>query len=113
VFSVPLHRARWTEFDLAVGHFRRYDPNDLLSIIAAHDLVLERSATFGMQPKSRLLVGLGLWMLKHARARALWWYNRVLPLVVYLQKPLAFAPGLIDTAGVDDIVAVCRRRARG
>lgn len=112
VLSVPLHRASWTEFDAAVGHFRRYDPQDLLGIIADHELLLEQSATFGMQPKSRFLLTLGLWMLNHARSRALRWYNRVLPLAVYFQKPLAFAPGLIDGTRVDEIVVVCRRRKR-
>lgn len=111
VFSVPLHRASWTEFDVAVGHCRRYDREDLLGIIADHGLVLEKSAAFGMQPKSRLLVSVGLWMLKHARARALRWYNRFLPVAIYFQKPLAFAPGLIDTLGVDEVVLVCRRGA--
>jgi SAM-dependent methyltransferase len=113
VFSVPLHRANWTKFDVAVGHYRRYDPQDLLDIIADHELVLEKSAAFGMQPKSRLLVGVGLWMLQHARARSLRWYNRFLPWAIYFQKPLAFAPGLIGRARVDEILVVCRRRRRG
>jgi SAM-dependent methyltransferase len=112
VLSVPLHRANWTDFDVGVGHFRRYDPQDLRNIIAAHELVLEQSATFGMQPKSRFLVRVGMWMLQHARTRALRWYNRVLPWAIYFQKPLAFAPGLIDGTRVSEVVVVCRRKKR-
>lgn len=112
VFSVPLHRAHWTKYDAVVGHFRRYEPKDLIEIIAAHELVVEKSATFGMQPRSQLLVGMGLWMLQHARTRALRLYNRFLPLTLYFQKPLAFAPGLIDGAQVDEILVVCRRKRR-
>jgi len=112
ILAVPLHRAHWTEFDVAVGHFRRYDPKDLLTIINEHGLLLEQSATFGMQPKSSLLLRVGSWMLTHARDRALWWYNRFLPLAIYFQQPLVFVPGLIDQPRVDEIVAVCRRLPR-
>ena len=74
--------------------------------------MVEKSATFGMQPRSQILTGIGLWILQHARARALRWYNRFLPLAAYLQKPLAFAPGLIAGAQVDEILVVCRRKRR-
>jgi len=65
-----------------------------------------------MQPKSSCLVDLGMWFLLHRRERAMWWYNRVLmPLGVRFQKPLALAEGLIDTAEVDEVLLLCRRRS--
>jgi hypothetical protein len=52
-----------------------------------------------------------MWLLRHRRARAMWWYNRVImPLGARFQKPLALAEGLIDTAQVGEILLVCRRR---
>src|SRR5262249_36956757 len=53
VFSVPLHPGQWSVFDELVGHVRRYDPRELVSMLRAHGLVVERSATFGMAPRSR------------------------------------------------------------
>jgi SAM-dependent methyltransferase len=35
VLSVPLHQARWTAFDALVGHVRRYEPDDLLILLAS------------------------------------------------------------------------------
>lgn len=111
IFSVPLHAGLWTEFDEFVGHVRRYDPADLLALLAAHDLVLERSAAYGMQPANPRLLNFGLWWLKHRRREAMWWYNRVLlPLGMLFQKRLKFVGGMIVADGVDEIVLVCRKR---
>jgi SAM-dependent methyltransferase len=111
VLSVPLDPRRWTAFDELVGHVRRYEPGTLLAMIDAHDMVVERSATFGMEPRSRLLLRLAAWGLQHHRDRAMQWYDTVLmPLGLRLQRPLAFAPGMIDTTNVGEILLVCRRR---
>ena len=110
ITSVPLHSEQWTSFDDFVGHRRRYDPTELKPKLARHGFSVERSAAFGMQPKSSCLVDLGMWFLLHRRERAMWWYNRVLmPLGVRFQKPLALAEGLIDTAKVDEVLLLCRR----
>lgn len=111
IFSVPLHAGLWTKFDEFVGHVRRYDPAVLPALLAAHDLVLERSATYGMQPSNPRLLDFGLWWLVHRRREAMWWYNRVLlPLGMLFQKRLKFVDGLTDAPGVDEIVLVCRKR---
>ena len=112
LLSVPLHQHAWTEFDAFVGHFRRYDPFDLQRKLAERGLTIVESAVYGMQPKSRWLLDLGVWMLRHRRARALRWYNHVLmPIALWRQRPLALVPGLVDLPGVDEVVAVCRRSA--
>ncbi|MBC7961750.1 MAG: class I SAM-dependent methyltransferase [Steroidobacteraceae bacterium] len=111
IFSVPLHAAFWTEFDAFVGHVRRYDPAALLELLAANDLVLEKSAAYGMQPANPRLLDLSMWWLKHRRREAMWWYNRVLlPLGMFFQKRLKFVEGMIDASGVDEVVLVCRKR---
>jgi SAM-dependent methyltransferase len=111
VFSVPLHPRLWTDFDALVGHFRRYEPQALERAIAEHGFVLERSAVFGMQPKSRWLLDFTVRMLTRHRAVAMRWYNRViLPFGIFLQKPLRFEPRLISDEGVDETLLVCRRR---
>ena len=110
IFSVPLHPARWSAFDVLVGHVRRYDPEELLAILEERRLVLEQSAVFGMEPRSRWLLDFAVWGLTHRPAQAMRWYNRVaLPLGLFLQKPLAWSPALIDVAQVHEIVLVCRR----
>jgi len=114
IFSVPVHAHLWTEFDDLVGHVRRYEPPQLLAMMAGNDLSLEKSAVFGMQPANPRLVQYGMWWLQHRRAWAMFWYNWVgMPLAMLFQKRLQLAAGLIDTAGVDEIVLVCRREARG
>jgi SAM-dependent methyltransferase len=111
VISLPLHAALWTAFDDFVGHKRRYDPRELLSKLARHDLTLERSAVFGMQPRSPRLLNLGMWWLVNNRERAMWWYNRpIMQLGLLLQKRLRFESGMIATEGVDEILLVCRKR---
>ena len=111
ITSVPLHPAQWTGFDDFVGHRRRYEPGKLTGKLAQHGFAVERSAVFGMQPKSSRLLDLGMWFLTHRRAQAMWLYNRVMmPLGVRFQKPLALAEGLIDTAEVGEILLLCRRQ---
>jgi SAM-dependent methyltransferase len=110
MFSVPAHADRWTEFDDWVGHARRYDPPDLLRIMARHRLRVEKSAVFGMQPANPDLVKRGMWWMEHHRSFAMFWYNWVgLPLALLFQKRLEFVHGLIDMKGVDEMVMVCRK----
>jgi len=110
LLSVPLHPARWTAFDHFVGHRRRYEPERLWPKLAEHRLSVERSAIFGMQPKSSRLLDLGTWWLTHQRERALRWYNRVfMPLGLWFQKTLDVRAGIIETEGVDEILMVCRK----
>jgi SAM-dependent methyltransferase len=113
IFSVPLHPARWSAFDAFVGHVRRYDPEDLLAILGEHFFVLERSAGFGMQPRSGWLLDFAVWGLAHHQVQAMRWYNGLfLPLGLFLQRRLAWASGLIDVANVDEVLLVCRRGGR-
>jgi len=113
IFSVPLDPARWSAFDALVGHIRRYDPADLLTILREHALELEQSAVFGMEPRSRWLLDFAVWGLTHRRVQALRWYNRLfLPLGLLFHRRLACAPGLIDVAKVDELLLVCRRGNR-
>jgi SAM-dependent methyltransferase len=110
MLSVPLHPARWTAFDDFVGHRRRYEPERLRAKLTEHHLVVERSAIFGMQPRSSRVLDLGMWWLTHQRERALWWYNRAfMPLGLRLQKPLDFHSGMMATDDVDEILMVCRK----
>lgn len=110
LLSTPLHPEYWTPFDDFVGHRRRYEPEQLLSLLDRHGLVIEQSAIFGMKPKSSKLVDVGMWFLEHRRKRALWWYNHVfMPLGVRFQKPLKLSAGLVPTDGVDEVFLVCRR----
>ena len=110
IFSVPLHSSRWSAFDTLVGHVRRYDPDDLLTILEQHSFVLEQSAGFGMQPRNQWMLDFAVWGLTERRVKAMRWYNRfLLPLGLLLQRRLAWAPGLIDVAKVDELLLVCRR----
>ncbi|MCG6873869.1 MAG: class I SAM-dependent methyltransferase [Betaproteobacteria bacterium] len=112
--SAPLHPKLWTAFDEFVGHYCRYEPAALVAKLAAHGLAIERSAAYGMAPRSSRLLELGMWFLTHRRQRALWWYNRVfMPLAVRFEKALAVAPGMIDTENVSEILLVCRRAGAG
>ena len=113
IFSVPVHAQLWTEFDDWVGHARRYDPSDLLAIMAANQLEVEKSAVFGMQPANPRLVKYGMSWLEQHRTWAMFWYNWVgMPLALLFQKRLKLVSGLIDTTGVDEMVLVCRRGVR-
>lgn len=111
LMSVPLHASLWTSFDDFVGHKRRYEPPCLLEKLAQNKLVVEQSAVFGMKPRSSRLVDIGMWWLLHRRERAMSTYNRTLmPLGLRFQKALQFAPGMIATDEVDEILLVCRSR---
>jgi len=113
LLSVPLHASAWTAFDEFVGHCRRYEPAAIMAKLAAHGFVLERSAVYGMQPKSSRLLDLGQWFLTHRRQRAMWWYNRVfMPLGLRFQKPLQWREGLPEVDGVDEVLLVCRRAGK-
>jgi SAM-dependent methyltransferase len=110
LLSVPLHPERWNAFDDFVGHRRRYRPETLAEILSRRGLRIERSAVYGMQPRSSRLLDAGMWFLTHQRERALWWYNRVLmPLGLRCQKKLNFGTGLIGTSDIDEILMVCRK----
>jgi SAM-dependent methyltransferase len=111
LMSTPLYPELWTAFDDFVGHKRRYEPAELLSKLARHHLTVERSAAFGMQPKSSRLVDLGMWWLLNDRERAIWWYNRVfMPMGLLFQKKLRLESGMITTEGVDEVLLICRKQ---
>lgn len=110
LLSVPLHPEFWTPFDDLVGHQRRYEPDRLLAKLAEHGLAIERSAVYGMKPKSPAVVDLGMRLIEKHRARSMWWYrNLLMPLSLRFQKKLEFHPGLIPTAQVDEVLLVCRK----
>ncbi len=110
LISTPLHPSRWTAFDDFVGHKRRYEPPQLLQKLSDHHLKIERSAVFGMQPRSSFLLEWGMYWMTRNRERAMWWYNRAfMPLGLRFQKPLELAPGLIPTDAVDEILLICRK----
>ncbi len=112
LLSVPLHPARWTAFDELVGHRRRYEPEGICAQLAEQGLSVERSAVYGMQPRSQRLLDLGMWFLTHRREQAMWWYNRVImPLGLRFQRELALADGWIETGNVDEILLVCRKES--
>jgi len=109
LISVPLHESQWTAFDDFVGHCRRYEPEMLTALLAHFGLAVERSAVYGMAPRSSRLLDVGLWYLVNQRERAMWWYNRVfMPLAVRFQRPLTFVDGLIDDEQVDEVLVICR-----
>jgi SAM-dependent methyltransferase len=112
IFSVPLHAAHWTVFDDYVGHARRYGPAELRELIDGHGLAVERSAVFGMQanhPGVLRFTVRGLTKFPLASIRGYNWL--FLPLGFLFQKPLRLADGLIELAGVHEILLVCRRAA--
>ncbi len=111
VVALPLHPARWTQFDDFVGHCRRYEPRRLLDKLAEYGFSVESSAVYGMQPKSSRLLDFGMWYLANHRERAMWWYNRVImPIGARFQKKLMLFPGMIETDDVDEVLLVCRKR---
>jgi SAM-dependent methyltransferase len=114
LLSVPLHPNAWTAFDEAVGHCRRYDPSQLLADLLAHGFTAERSAPFGMRPRSSRLIALGMWFLSRMPDHAMLWYNRVFfPIALRRQAALVLHDGPPVTEGVGDIVLVCRRGPPG
>jgi SAM-dependent methyltransferase len=52
--SVPAHRAKWNVTDLFAGHFRRYERDEVLSLLEQAGLELVRIGTYGW-PVSRLI----------------------------------------------------------
>ncbi len=112
-FSVPLHADAWTSFDTLVGHFRRYDPDDLVALLDQHHFDIQRSAAFGMQPKSKLLNKLSTWWLRRHYEMAMSYHNRFFfPLGLKLQKTLQFKPGLVCDDKIDEVLVICHRRSR-
>lgn len=112
LLSTPLHPEKWTSFDEFVGHKRRYVPDQLLVKLNQHRLTVEQSAVYGMQPRSSRLLEIGIWWLVNQRKRAMWWYNRAYShIALRVQKPLQLSSGLIDMAGVDEVILVLRRSA--
>ncbi|SFN21212.1 class I SAM-dependent methyltransferase [Variovorax sp. OV329] len=112
LISTPLHPSYWTAFDDFVGHKRRYEPASLLEKLADNHLVVQRSAVFGMKPRSSRLVDLGMWWLTHHPEKAMRTYNRTLmPLALRFQSELKFAAGMVATEGVDEVLLVCRKAA--
>ena len=110
LLSVPLHPEAWTGFDDLVGHHRRYTPALLLERLDGSGFSVRRSAVFGMQPRSPRLVALGMRLLERNRSRSMWWYNRVfMPLGLRFARRLRLVEGLVDTAGVDTVLLVCRK----
>jgi SAM-dependent methyltransferase len=110
LISMPLHQSLWTEFDEFVGHRRRYEPEAMVALLERHQFSIQRSAAFGMKPRSSRLTDIGMWFLKHRRQQAMWWYNRVMPLAARLQAPLVCHDGLLDIEEVGDLFLVCRRQ---
>ncbi len=112
-FSVPLHTHAWTSFDTLVGHYRRYNPEDLLGILDSHQFDIDQSATYGMLPKYKFLSTLSTWWLQNHYEMAMSYHNRYFfPLGLKLQKRLKFKPGLLSDDTIDEVLIICHRRAR-
>jgi SAM-dependent methyltransferase len=110
LLSVPLHPSRWTKFDDLAGHRRRYEPELLWSKLTRHGLNVERTAVYGMQPRSPWLLAFGIWWLTNLREFAFWWYDRViLRFGAVFQRRLELTPGVLDVSDVDEVLLVCRK----
>lgn len=111
MLSVPLDPARWSRFDVTVGHCRRYRIETLGPALARLGWTVEASASFGLRPRWPGFVSLGMWVLAHQPARAMWWYNRLLPGALRRQKPLAPVPGLtVPERRTDEVLLLARMR---
>ena len=111
IFSVPLHCARWTTFDHYVGHARRYEPAELADLLDRHDLVVERSAVFGMQSNNPRLLDFAVKGLSRHHTTAMRCYNWLFfPLGRLFQKRLVLRDGLMDLSEIDEVLLVCRRK---
>ncbi len=112
-FSVPLYAHAWTSFDTLVGHYRRYEPADLIALLDQHHFDIECSAHFGMQPKIKLVSKLGSWWLRRHYEMAMSYHNRFFfPLGLKLQKTLKFKPGLARDDKIDEVLVICHRQSR-
>lgn len=112
LLSVPLHMSGWTAFDEFVGHFRRYEADELSARLIEHGFEAQRSAIHGMQPRSSRLLDVGMWFLTHQRERAMWWYNRVfMPIGLRFQSRLSWSDGLVADDGIDTVLVICRKHA--
>lgn len=112
IFSVPLHAAHWTTFDDYVGHARRYEPAALLELIATHGLEVTQSTVFGMQTNHPRLLHYAVQGLIRHPVAARRCYNWLLfPLGLLRQSKLVFTAGLMDLAGVHEVLLVCRLTA--
>ncbi len=111
--SVPLHEKHWTAFDEDVGHFRRFDPDNLINRLSENGFKLEKSANHGSKPRSKLLVNIGFWFYRHLRRPSLFIHSRlVFPLSLYFQKKLDFQEGLLDSEEIEEVLLICRRMPR-
>lgn len=109
IFSVPLHPARWTEFDDCVGHARRYEPAALSALLARHGLEVEHSTVFGMQSNNPRLLHHAVEGLNRHPAVATFCYNWLFfPLGLLCQSRLKWTDGLMDLSAVDEVLLVCR-----
>ncbi|HVB67592.1 MAG TPA: methyltransferase domain-containing protein [Acetobacteraceae bacterium] len=109
VLSVPLDPARWSRFDEAVGHCRRYRIEELGGALARLGWRVEASASFGLRPRLPGLAAAGMWMLAHHPERAMWWYNRLLPRALRRQQRLATVPGLaVPARRTDEVLLIAR-----
>ena len=112
-FSVPLHPDAWTEFDTLVGHFRRYEPKGLKSLLNECDLEIQQSAGYGMKPKSKRLSNLSALFLRRHYKLAMFCFNHIFfPLGLKMQKKLQFSDGLANTDKVEGVLVICKRRPR-
>lgn len=112
LISVPLHENHWTAFDDLVGHGRRYEPANLVRRLEECGFVIERSAAYGMQPKSSRLKDFGIRCLVRRPERAVWYWSKIfMPLGICFQSRLHVQSGLIDLRGVDEAIFVCRKQA--
>lgn len=110
IISVPLHPDRWTDFDHQCGHRRRYEPEAFFNKLRDHGFTIERSAGYGMQPKSSRLVELGMDLMKHYRKRAMWYYNHIfMPIGLFFQPKFVTQAGVADTESLDQILLICRK----
>lgn len=108
ILSVPLHPSWWTRFDAIVGHYRRYEPDEIVAKLGQNGFSVTHSALYGMKPRSSKLVDLGMWMLEHYHASSMWWYNRVgMPIALRRQKPLQLHKGFIDTQNAGEALLIC------
>lgn len=112
LISVPLHQGIWSGFDDFVGHMRRYEPSCLLFLLRESGFEVERSARYGMQPRSPQLAEFGIRCLVQRPGRAIWYYSRVfMPVGLWFQNRLQHIRGLIDLDAVDEVLLVCRKVA--